>query len=363
MQAALRDTGAMPGEAAGENEGFSHEVEPQTLRYVADDEPGIGRKRAGRGFFYVKPDGKKVTEVADLARFRSLAIPPAWEDVWICLYANGHLQATGRDARGRKQYRYHPEFRQQRDEVKYERLLGFAHVLPKIRAAVANHMGLRGLPKEKVLATVVHLLEITLIRIGNADYAKQNKSYGLTTLRNSHVRIEGTNLRFQFKGKSGKTWRLQISDRRIAKLVRSCQELPGQQLFQYLDEDGKQQGVASSDVNAYLLEISGATVTAKDFRTWAGTVAAAQALHEIGAAETKTAARKNMRRIIERVAAKLGNTVAICRQCYVHPQILDAYMAGELTLGTARCKGDAPHGLSAEERAVMLFLKSRKQTA
>ncbi|MCC2677056.1 MAG: topB, partial [Ramlibacter sp.] len=248
------------------------------LSYVNDDEPGIRREAAGDGFTYRRDRGAVVRDEATLQRIRKLAIPPAWTDVWICPSAQGHLQATGRDARGRKQYRYHPRFREAREETKYEHMLEFARALPELRSKVADHMALRGLPREKVLATVVHLLEATLIRVGNDDYARENRSYGLTTLRDRHVAVEGGQLRFEFKGKSGKTWRLQVQNRRVAKVVRACQELPGQRLFQYRDEQGELREVTSSDVNAYLREITGRDITAKDFRTWAGTVMAALAL-------------------------------------------------------------------------------------
>ena len=232
-------------------------AEAAGLRYVNDDERGFRRERNGDGWEYFDTKGRKITDEAQLERIRKLAIPPAYTDVWICPRANGHLQATGRDARGRKQYRYHPQFRELRESTKYERMLDFGKALPPLRAKIAEHMALRGLPREKVLATVVHLLETTLIRVGNDDYARDNKSYGLTTLRTPHVKVEGSELRFQFKGKSGKTWKLQVKDRRIARIVRACQELPGQRLFQYLDEAGEVRDVTSADVNAYLKEVSG----------------------------------------------------------------------------------------------------------
>ena len=299
---------------------------------------------------------------ATLERIRKLAIPPAWTGVWICARANGHLQATGRDARGRKQYRYHPQFREVRESTKYEHMLAFARALPAIRRRVADDMALRGLPREKVLATVVNLLETTLIRVGNDDYAKENKSYGLTTLRNPHVKVEGPQLRFQFKGKSGKTWRLQVKDRRIAKIVRACQELPGQRLFQYQD-DGELREVTSADVNAYLKEITGRDITAKDFRTWAGTVMAALALQEFEAIDTQAAQKKNIRAAIETVAARLGNTPTICRKCYVHPEVLNAYVEGQLLLEVRRQAREALREelaqLKPEEAAVLAMLEAR----
>ena len=331
------------------------------LRYVSDEQPGIRRVKHGESFGYEKSSGTAVTDERTLERIRKLAIPPAWTDVWICASPDGHLQATGRDAKGRKQYRYHPRFREVREETKYEHMMAFAQALPAIREAIDAHMALRGLPREKVLATVVHLLETTLIRVGNDDYVKQNKSYGLTTLRNQHVAVEGTQLRFQFKGKSGKSWRLQIRDRRVAKVVRACQELPGQRLFQYTDEEGELREVTSSDVNAYLREVTGRDITAKDFRTWAGTVMAALALQEVEKAETQAAARKNVRDAIERVAARLGNTPAICRKCYVHPEVLQAYAEGDLLLQIEeKVEGELDKGaLRPEEAAVLTLLQGR----
>jgi DNA topoisomerase-1 len=333
------------------------------LRYVSDEMPGIRRRRVGKGFSYLRPEGEIVKDAETLKRIRSFAVPPAWTDVWICPHASGHIQATGRDAKGRKQYRYHADFREIRESTKYEHLMAFAQVLPKIRAAVEEHMALRGLKREKVLATIVHLLETTLIRVGNTDYAKQNESYGLTTLRDPHVRVNGSELRFQFKGKSGKVWRLQVKDRRVAKIVKSCQDLPGQQLFQYIDEEGERQVVTSSDVNDYLREITGHEVTAKDFRTWAGTVLAALALQEFGAIDNQAMAKKNIRAAIEHVAARLGNTQAICRKCYVHPEILNSYLSGSLLLEIRSQVETALReelaGLKPEEAAVLGLLEGR----
>jgi DNA topoisomerase-1 len=338
-------------------------AETAGLIYVSDEEPGIRRKKAGKGFTYVKPDGSKVEDPATLDRIRKLAIPPAYTDVWVCANANGHIQATGRDAKGRKQYRYHAAFREVRESTKYEHMLEFAQSLPDLRSKVSEHMALRGLPREKVLATVVHLLETTLIRVGNSDYAKQNKSYGLTTLRDPHVKVDGAQLRFQFKGKSGKTWQLQVKDRRIAKIVKACQDLPGQDLFQYLDENGEQQSVTSADVNAYLKEITGREVTAKDFRTWAGTVLAAMALNEFESFDSQAKAKKNIRAAIEHVAARLGNTPTICRKCYVHPEVFNSYLAGDLLLDVqeeveAELREDLPD-LKPEEVAVLTLLEAR----
>jgi DNA topoisomerase I len=338
-------------------------AETAGLLYVSDEEPGIRRKKSGKGFTYVGPDGKKVGDEATLERIKSLVIPPAYTDVWICPKANGHIQATGRDAKGRKQYRYHPAFREVRESTKYEHMLEFARGLPAIRKTVDEHMSLRGLPREKVLATVVHLLENTLIRVGNSDYVKQNKSYGLTTLRDPHVKVEGGELRFQFKGKSGKTWKLQVKDRRIARIVKACQDLPGQDLFQYLDENGERQSVTSADVNAYLKEITGREITAKDFRTWAGTVLAALALAEFEAFDSEAKAKKNIRAAIEKVSGRLGNTPTICRKCYVHPEVFASYLDGGLLLDIkeeieAELREDLP-GLKPEEAAVLTLLQER----
>ncbi|MBO1074155.1 DNA topoisomerase IB [Roseomonas marmotae] len=333
------------------------------LRYVSDDGPGIRRRRSGGGFAYRDDKGAAIREKATLQRIRKLAIPPAWTDVWICLRANGHIQATGRDAKGRKQYRYHPEWRAARDATKYEHVMEFAHALPGIRRRVDEDMALRGLGREKVLATVVHLLDTTLIRVGNEDYAQANKSYGLTTLRTRHVAVEGAELRFEFKGKSGKMWKLRLRDRRVAKVVRACQDLPGQELFQYLGEDGERQSVTSADVNAYLREISGHDITAKDFRTWAGTVLAAMALSEFETFDSATAAKRNMKAAIEHTASRLGNTPAICRKCYVHPEVLDSYMQGGLLVQVkqeieAELRQELPD-LKPEEAAVLAFLRAR----
>ena len=333
------------------------------LRYVSDDAPGIIRRRSGKGFSYRDAKGAPVRDKTVLARIRKLAIPPAWREVWICPRANGHIQATGRDARGRKQYRYHPDWRLARDATKYEHIMEFARTLPALRQRIAADMGLPGLGRQKVLATVVHLLDTTLIRIGNEDYAQANKSYGLTTLRNRHVAVRGGELRFNFKGKSGKEWNLRLRDRRVAKVVRACQELPGQELFQYIDEDGERQSVSSADVNDYLREVSGQDITAKDFRTWAGTVLAAMALTEFEKFDSATAAKKNVKAAIERTATRLGNTPAICRKCYVHPEVLGSYLQGELLLQVkqeveAELREELPR-LKPEEAAVLAFLRQK----
>lgn len=338
-------------------------AETAGLTYVSDEEPGIRRKKAGKGFTYVGADGRKVSDKPTLERIRSLAIPPAYTDVWICPRADGHIQATGRDAKGRKQYRYHPAFRDIRESTKYEHMIEFAKGLPAIRRRIDEHMSLRGLPREKVLATVVHLLENTLIRVGNADYVKQNKSYGLTTLRDPHVNVDGAELRFRFKGKSGKTWRLSVKDRRIARIVKACQDLPGQDLFQYLDEKGEQQSVTSADVNAYLKEITGRDITAKDFRTWAGTVLAAMALSEFEEFDSEAKAKKNIRAAIEKVSSRLGNTPTICRKCYVHPEVFSCYLEGSLLLEVkeeieTELREDLAD-LKPEEAAVLTLLQER----
>ncbi|WP_426958050.1 DNA topoisomerase IB [Muricoccus radiodurans] len=334
------------------------------LRYVTDSRPGITRRPKGDGFAFLDTDGKAITDEATLARIRSLAIPPAYTDVWICPSPNGHIQATGRDARGRKQYRYHPRWRETRDATKYEHMAAFAEALPAIRARVAADLARKGLPREKVLATIVRLLETTLIRVGNDDYAKENGSYGLTTLRNRHVAVEGSELRFAFKGKSGKTWKLRHSDRRVAKVVKACQDLPGQELFAYLDEDGEPRHVSSGDVNDYLREITGQDITAKDFRTWAGTVMAALALREFEAFDSQAAAKKNLRAAIEQVSARLGNTPTVCRKCYIHPDVMEGYMSGQLVLEIAeRAEAELREELSdlrPEEAAVLALLARLK---
>jgi DNA topoisomerase-1 len=338
-------------------------AESAGLTYVSDSGRGIRRRKAGKGFTYLSPGGEKITDKTTLARVRKLAVPPAWTDVWICPRPSGHIQATGRDARGRKQYRYHTAFREFRDATKYDHMMEFAASLGEIRRKISEHMSLRGLPREKVLATIVHLLERTLIRVGNEDYAKQNQSYGLTTLQGQHVKTEGSELRFRFKGKSGKQWNLRITDRRIAKIIRACQDLPGQDLFQYVGEDGEVCDISSSDVNAYLKEITGADVTAKDFRTWHGTVLAAMALQEIQSFDSQAAAKKNLKLAIEQVASRLGNTPTICRKCYIHPEILTSYFDGQLVLDIKEQIEEELRSrlstLKPEEAAVLALLESR----
>ena len=359
----------MPKDEASRSGGGEDIVDPRDaaetagLVYVSDEEPGIRRRGAGRGFSYRGPDGERITDKDTLARVRSLAVPPAYTDVWICADPGGHIQATGRDAKGRKQYRYHPRFREVREGAKFEHMLAFAEALPAIRARVDADMRRRGLPREKVLGCVVHLLESTLIRVGNDDYAKQNKSFGLSTLRWRHVDVEGAELRFRFKGKSGKSWNLSLRDRRIARIVRSCQDLPGQKLFQYVDGEGERRDVTSTEVNAYLQEISGREVTAKDFRTWAGTVLAAMALREFEAVDSEAGRKGNIRAAIESVSARLGNTPTICRKCYVHPEILDSYLEDALSLELREEIEEEMQGgladLRPEEAAVLALLHSR----
>jgi DNA topoisomerase-1 len=333
------------------------------LRYVSDDKPGIRRRRSGKGFVYLQRNGARLADGETIRRLKSLAVPPAWTEVWICPSADGHIQATGRDAKGRKQYRYHPAFRAVREGVKFEHMLAFADALPTIRARVAEHMAQRGLGREKVLATVVYLLENTLIRVGNDDYAKHNDSYGLTTLENRHVAIEGSEIRFQFTGKSGKQWSLKLRDRRVAKIVRACQELPGQDLLQYYDETGKLHAVTSGDVNSYLREVSGRDVTAKDFRTWAGTLMAAMALKEVALFETAAQAKRNLKAAIARVSASLGNTPTICRKCYVHPEVLNGYLERKLVLEIELAADgkllDELAQLRPEENALLVLLRTR----
>ena len=299
------------------------------LRYVSDASPGIRRKKSGKGFTYAGPDGKTVRDKDTLKRIKSIVIPPAWTDVWICPSPQGHVQATGRDAKGRKQHRYHPRWREVRDEDKYERMIAFGEALPKLRKKVDEDLGERGLTRHKVLATVVRLLELTLIRVGNEEYARANDSYGLTTLRDKHVQVEGSKLKFRFQGKSAKLHEVEISDRRVAAIVKRCKTLPGQELFQYLDDEGNVQAIGSADVNDYLRETMGEEFTAKDFRTWSGTILAAETLREKG--EEDADAKSRVVAAIKRVAKRLGNTPATCRKHYIHPLVLEAFLAGRLS--------------------------------
>jgi DNA topoisomerase-1 len=331
------------------------------LSYVTDGRPGIKRVGDAGKFRYVDANGKTVRDKAVLERIRSLVIPPAWTDVWICASANGHLQATGRDARGRKQYRYHPRWRETRDANKFEQMKAFVHALPVIRKKVAQHLALPGLPREKILAAIVRLLETTLIRVGNEKYARENGSYGLTTMRNRHVRIRGQRLEFDFRGKSGQQHHIELSDARLAAIVRRCRELPGYELFQYLDEQGERHIVTSTDVNEYLSSTgAGGAYTAKDFRTWAGTVLAALALQGQAPPAAETHAKKTIADAVRSVAARLGNTPAICRKCYVHPGVIEAYRRGQLAaLGAATAADLTPPGLSRRQELALARLLAR----
>ncbi len=330
------------------------------LRYVSDSLPGIRRERAGHGFRFVGVRGRPVRDAETLARIHGLVIPPAWTDVWICPFANGHLQATGRDARGRKQYRYHPRWREVRDEEKYGRMLAFGAALPRMRRRVRRDLKLPGLPRNKVLAIVVFLLENTLIRVGNEEYTRANGSYGLTTLHDQHAEVRGATIRFHFRGKSGKMRRVELTDKRLARLVKRCRELPGQELFQYLDDEGEPHAINSTDVNDYLREISGEDFTAKDFRTWAGTILAATTLIQIGPSPSAHAGKQRTVAAVKFVAECLGNTVAVCRKCYIHPQVLESYQAGTLgKLFRSRAKGSRnTSGLRASELGLLSFLKA-----
>jgi DNA topoisomerase I len=322
------------------------------LTYAETDAPGFSRRRRGRGFVYLDTEGRPLTDLADLERIHRLVIPPAWREVWTCADPAGHIQAIGFDERGRRQYRYHDRFRTERDEAKFEHLIAFAEALPRLRRQIEADMAKPCLGRAKVLATIVLLLERTLCRVGNTAYARQNHSYGLTTLLARHATLDGAELRLNFKGKSGRSWELSLRDRRIARVIRSCQELPGQALFQYLDDDGERQSVTSADVNAYLKEAAGADISTKDFRTWAGTVHAALALAS-RAAEGAPPSKRAVAAAIAEVAGRLGNTPAVCRKCYVHPAVVEAYLAGELALRRA------PHSpaLDPAEAAVLAFLR------
>ncbi len=338
-------------------------AEEAGLRYVSDSMPGVRRRRAGKGWSYIGPDGERITDPKRLDWFKRLAIPPAWTDVWICSTKRGHIQATGRDARGRKVYRYHPRWREARDEVKYSRLVDFGEALPRIRRRVDEDLRRPNLPRETVLAAVVALLEKTSIRVGNEEYARENRSFGLTTMRDRHARIGSSRITFQFRGKSGKQHELQVIDRRLARIVRRCQELPGQELFQYIDEDGQRHSVDSADVNEYLREASGGDFTAKDFRTWRGTVLAAWALKAFEEVDSEAQAKRNVVQAVEQVAQELGNTPAVSRKSYVDPRVIDAYLDGNV-VREAREAADATLGrslseLTPEEAAVLTLLRQR----
>lgn len=330
------------------------------LVYVTDRKPGFRRVKAGSGFAYRGPGGKPIRNSKILRRIRRLVIPPAWTDVWICPLENGHLQVTGRDDRGRKQYRYHTRWREVRDDAKYGRMAEFAAALPRMRRRISRDLRLPKLSQDKVLASVVRLLETTLIRVGNEEYARQNGSYGLTTMQNRHANVKGARIEFNFRGKSGKNHAIEITDKRIAKLVRRCQELPGGDLFQYIDEQGQVRDVNSSDVNDYLREISGQEFTAKDFRTWAGTLLAARLLREIGLVQ-KAPSKRAVAKMVQTVAEHLGNTPSVCRKCYVHPAVVDAYQNGHLTPLATLSQAYRGAGLRNEEAALIKLLKQHNR--
>ena len=333
-----------------------------SLTYVSDAEPGIRRKKAGSGFSFVGPNGKPVADKRTMARILSLVIPPAWTDVWISGDPDGHIQATGRDLRGRKQYRYHPRWSESRDEVKYSGLADFARALPKIRERIDADLRRRALPRERVVASVVWLLDNTMIRVGNAVYARDNKSFGLTTLKTRHVEVEGSKLRFAFKGKSGKEWKLKLVDRRMAKILRSIQELPGQHLFQFIDETGERRAVRSQDVNDYVRDAGGADFSSKHFRTWGGTVRALALFANLPLPDTKAGVARAMNLAIDEVARHLGNTRAVCRKCYIHPEVMESWREGRLAdeLTAARRSRRKLKGLDDEEALVLRWLEARK---
>ena len=334
------------------------------LRYVYDGAPGIRREpKPGGGFRHIGVDGRAIRRAAEIQRIAHLAVPPAWTDVWICPVPNGHIQATGRDARGRKQYRYHERWREARDATKYERIVAFGEALPRIRARVDSDLRRPDLSRERVLATIVRLLDTTYIRVGNEEYARENRSFGLTTMRDRHVEVDGSRLRFQFRGKSGKQHTVGITDRRVARVITRLQELPGQQLFQWQDDDDAVHGVESDDVNAYIRDAAGEDFTAKDFRTWAGTVLAAWALQELGEYASQTQAKRHVVEAVESVARHLGNTPAVCRRCYVHPEVISAHLDGALLANLGRraeeTLAQSLDDLSGREAAVLAFLRRR----
>ena len=333
------------------------------LRYIEDTVPGLGRRRAGKHFSYIGLDGRPIRDPATLARIRALAIPPAYTDVWISPDPDTHLQATGRDARGRKQYRYHPRWREEREQTKFDRLLAFGRALPQIRARADADLRRHGLPREKVLAAIVQLLDRTLIRVGNREYAINNKSFGLTTLRDRHVAVAGATVRFRFRGKSGIDHAIALNDRRLARVVKQCRDLPGYHLFQYLDDDGQRQEVDSSDVNDYLREISGEHFTAKDFRTWAGTVGCLLALCEDTAADSPTAVKQRLVAAVKATAQQLGNTPTVCRKSYIHPAVIAAYLSGDLGLSPAPVDPNTDDGRTAAETLILTLLERSAHAA
>jgi DNA topoisomerase I len=326
------------------------------LFYVTDERPGITRRRRGRGWSYHHPDGTSVSQ-EDRVRIEALVIPPAWTDVWICPLPDGHIQATGRDAKGRKQYRYHDRWREVRDANKYERLAEFGAGLPDLRARLEDDLAKRGLREERVLAAVVRLLDETLIRIGNDEYAEANESFGLTTFQGDHVDVDGTTIRFEFPGKSGVEQDVSLQDRRLASIVKACQDLPGEDLFAYVDADGRAVDVTSTMVNDYLRSITGASVTAKDFRTWGGTVTAAEMLVELPVPDSEREAKSNELLALDAAADRLGNTRTVCRNCYVHPHVASAYREGDLQEAWKRARASAR--FRRGERAVLTVLESR----
>jgi DNA topoisomerase-1 len=363
MPSPRRVTSSPPSSVTAPTPEIAAAAKTAGLHYVSDETPGISREKQGKDFRYRTPEGRLVKDAATLKRIRSLAIPPAYADVWICPLAHGHIQATGRDARRRKQYRYHPDWRAVRDENKYERTMAFARALPRIRRQVKRDLARRGLGREKVLAAMTRLLEATLIRVGNEEYARENRSFGLTTMRNRHVSVKRGTIHFDFRGKSGKHHEIDLHDTRLAEIVRRVQDLPGQELFQYTDEGGEPQKVNSEDINAYLRGIAGQEFSAKDFRTWAGTVLAAVALSEFEAFDSKAQAKKNLLRAIESVSERLGNTPSICRKCYIHPLVINSYLDG-VTIGVLQKKTEEVlraelSKLDSTESAVLAFLQQR----
>ena len=328
------------------------------LRYVSDAKPGITRKRWRKGFRYYDAEGERIHDPETLARVKSLVVPPAWNGVWICPNPKGHLQATGRDARGRKQSRYHPRWREVRDETKYERMMAFGIALPMIRERVELDLARPALPREKILAAIVRLMETTLIRVGNVEYVKQNQSYGLTTMRGKHVQVDGSTITFKFQGKSGVRHAVDITDRRLARIIQRCQDIPGYELFQYVDGDGQHHTIDSADVNDYLREATDQHFTAKDFRTWAGTVLACTRLHELDVFESEAEAKKNVVEIVKAVAGRLGNTPSVCRKCYIHPVVIDAYLSGGITKTVREHEPEeTSRGLQREEMILMKLMQ------
>ena len=329
------------------------------LRYVNDLTCGIHRKQVGKSFRYVDDEGHAMRESATLSRIKSLAIPPAWTDVWICPTPDGHIQAVGRDAKGRKQYRYHPLWRAERNKNKFNRMITFGEALPTLRERIAHDLALPGLPRQKVLALVVQLLESTCIRVGNEEYARANKSFGLTTLRDRHVEVSGEKIQFAFKGKSGKFQSISLHDKRLAQIVKHYKDIPGQDLFQYVDDEGNHHAITSTDVNAYLHEITDQDFTAKDFRTWGGSSRAVVAFQELGQAETQSQAKKNVTCMVKTVAAELGNTPTICSKYYLHPAITQAYLDGSLFAALEAARHSETPGLHFEEQVLLAILKQQ----